>query len=98
MTILLELAAVSTHTIIMALIMVKTHIHLFMGMITHMEVAITTRFERLWWTRDGGMDITHWWIEDITAILLLVECRRVKIMTNFCFCNLRKNYDENFCF
>ncbi|KAL7180389.1 hypothetical protein ACSBR1_043565 [Camellia fascicularis] len=28
--------------------------------------------------------------------LLLVECGRVKIMTNFCFCNLRKNHDENF--
>ncbi|CAL5431384.1 unnamed protein product [Camellia sinensis] len=30
--------------------------------------------------------------------LLLVECRRVKIAVNFCFCYPRKNYEGNFCF
>ncbi|CAL5429808.1 unnamed protein product [Camellia sinensis] len=32
----------------------------------------------------------------LSSSLLLVECGRVKIMTNFCFCNPRKNHDENF--
>ncbi|CAL5360625.1 unnamed protein product [Camellia sinensis] len=34
----------------------------------------------------------------LSSSLLLVECRRVKILTNFCFCNPRKNHDEYFYF
>ncbi|CAL5343637.1 unnamed protein product [Camellia sinensis] len=33
-----------------------------------------------------------------SSSLLLTECRRVKNMTNFCFCNPRKKHDENFYF
>ncbi|XP_028076809.1 katanin p80 WD40 repeat-containing subunit B1 homolog isoform X2 [Camellia sinensis] len=45
------LEAVSTRMIIMALIMAKAHIHLFTGVVAHMEVGITTRFERLRYLR-----------------------------------------------
>ncbi|KAL7218980.1 hypothetical protein ACSBR2_012112 [Camellia fascicularis] len=34
----------------------------------------------------------------LNSSLLLVECGRIKILTNFCFCNPRTNQDENFWF
>ncbi|CAL5409020.1 unnamed protein product [Camellia sinensis] len=34
----------------------------------------------------------------LSSSLLLVECGRIKILTNFCFCNPQKNQDENFWF
>ncbi|KAL7221762.1 hypothetical protein ACSBR1_023663 [Camellia fascicularis] len=37
-------------------------------------------------------------VQVVSSSLLLVECWRVKIATNFCFCYPRKNHDENFCF
>lgn len=57
--ILLKPAAASTPMIITALTTVKVHIHLFMGMIARMEVAITTRIVRLWWIWEAGKDV--WW-------------------------------------
>ncbi|CAL5369107.1 unnamed protein product [Camellia sinensis] len=48
------LEAVSTRMIIMALIIAKAHIHLFTGVVAPMEVAITTRFERLRYLRWDG--------------------------------------------